>query len=211
MNEKVILQVLAEQQEYAKQHTKNKWISRKEEEFFEFESNMAQVVIGVRRSGKSTLCHKVLLQQNIRYAYVDFDDDRLLGLQSSDLNTVLNCVYQLYGTDIQYIFLDEVHGDIVCLGQAAHGQYCLGCGKVHNYEEHSVPEWIPNDDGGLFLQQTQTGKCEICKGEITESIPGSEKFVSIFDTENMTDTELEIVGYLYSILVSLIQMLVGIK
>ena len=108
MNEKVILQVLAEQQEYAKQHTKNKWISRKEEEFFEFESNMAQVVIGVRRSGKSTLCHKVLLQQNIRYAYVDFDDDRLLGLQSSDLNTVLNCVYQLYGTDIQYIFLDEV-------------------------------------------------------------------------------------------------------
>lgn len=108
MNEKVILQVLAEQQEYAKQRTKNKWISRKEEEFFEFESNMAQVVIGVRRSGKSTLCHKVLLQQNIRYAYVDFDDDRLLGLQSSDLNTVLNCVYQLYGTDIQYIFLDEV-------------------------------------------------------------------------------------------------------
>ena len=108
MNEKVILQVLAEQQEYAKQYTKNKWIPRKEEELFEFESNMAQVVIGVRRSGKSTLCHKVLLQQNIRYAYVDFDDDRLLELQSSDLNTTLSCVYQLYGTDIQYIFLDEV-------------------------------------------------------------------------------------------------------
>jgi predicted AAA+ superfamily ATPase len=29
-------------------------------------------------------------------------------MQSSDLNTVLNCVYQLYGTNIDYIFLDEV-------------------------------------------------------------------------------------------------------
>jgi len=108
MNEKVILQVLAEQKEYVERCSKNTWISRREEELFEFESNMAQVVIGVRRSGKSTLCHKVLLQQNIRYAYVDFDDDRLMGMQTSDLNVVLNCVYQLYGTDIQYIFLDEV-------------------------------------------------------------------------------------------------------
>ena len=107
--------------------------------------------------------------------------------------------------------VDHILGDIVCLGQAAHGQYCLGCGKVHNYEEHSVPEWIPNDDGGLFIQQTQTGKCEVCHGEITESIPGSEKFTFIFDPENMTEMESEIVGYIYTIVVSLIQMLVGIK
>ena len=108
MNEKIILQVLAEQQEYKERYKKNTWISRKEEDLFEFGSNMAQVVIGVRRSGKSTLCHKVLIEQHIQYAYVDFDDDRLYGMQSSDLNTVLNCVYQLYGTDIDYIFLDEV-------------------------------------------------------------------------------------------------------
>ena len=108
MNEKIILQVLAEQQEYKERYKKNTWISRKEEDLFELGSNMAQVVIGVRRSGKSTLCHKVLIEQQIRYAYVDFDDDRLYGMQSADLNTVLNCVYQLYGTDIEYIFLDEV-------------------------------------------------------------------------------------------------------
>ena len=42
MNEKVILQVLAEQQEYAKQYTKNKWISRKEEELFEVTSQEAR-------------------------------------------------------------------------------------------------------------------------------------------------------------------------
>ena len=109
------------------------------------------------------------------------------------------------------VTVDHVLGDIVFLGEAAHGQYCLGCGKVHNYEEHSIPEWIPNDDGGLFVAQTQTGTCEICNGKVTESIPGSEKFGTIFNPETMTDTEAEIVGYLYNILVSLIQMLVGIK
>lgn len=116
---------------------------------------------------------------------------------------------QLVGTVV--VGVDHILGDITCLGQAAHGQYCLGCGKVHNYEEHTVNEWIPNDDGGLFLQQTQTGKCEICQGEITENIPGSEKFLTIFDPNNITETESEIVGYIYSILVSLVQMLVGIK
>lgn len=116
---------------------------------------------------------------------------------------------QLVGTVV--VGVDHVLGDVTCLGQAAHGQYCLGCGKVHNYEAHVVNEWIPNDDGGLLLQQTQTGKCEICQGEITENIPGSEKFPFIFDPENMTEMESELVGYIYNILVTLVQMLVGIK
>ncbi len=78
------------------------------EEFSEFESSMGQVVIGVRRSGKSTLCHKVLLEHGIRYGYVNLDDDRLIGIKAEDLNTVLSCVYQLYGTDVPYLFLDEI-------------------------------------------------------------------------------------------------------
>lgn len=69
---------------------------------------MAQVVIGVRRSGKSTLCHKVLLECGIRYAYVNLDDDRLANMRVEDLNTVLSCVYQLYGTDIPNLVLDEI-------------------------------------------------------------------------------------------------------
>ncbi|MEE3446864.1 MAG: ATP-binding protein, partial [Prevotella sp.] len=69
---------------------------------------MAQVVIGVRRSGKSTLCHKVLLERGVRYGYVNFDDDRLADLKTEDLNTVLSCVYQLYGTDVPYLVLDEI-------------------------------------------------------------------------------------------------------
>lgn len=108
VSEKTILQVLAEQREEIKNYQAQKWVTRKEENLFEFESSLAQVVIGVRRSGKSTICHKVLKENGVNYAYANFDDDRLADLQTEDLNTVLSCIYQLYGTDIQYLFLDEV-------------------------------------------------------------------------------------------------------
>jgi len=108
VEEKVILQVLAEQKEYVEGYAPSKWVSRREEQLFEFDSPLAQVVIGVRRSGKSTLCHKVLLEQGVKYGYANFDDDRLAKLETEDLNTVLSCIYQIYGTDIQYLFLDEV-------------------------------------------------------------------------------------------------------
>lgn len=108
IDEKTILQVLAEQQEEIKSYKPQKWVTRKEESLFEFDTTMAQVVIGVRRSGKSTLCHKVLLERGVRYGYVNFDDDRLADLKTEDLNTVLSCVYQLYGTDVPYLVLDEI-------------------------------------------------------------------------------------------------------
>jgi len=108
IDEKTILQILAEQQEEIKSYKPQKWVARKEESLFEFDTTMAQVVIGVRRSGKSTLCHKVLLKRGVKYGYVNFDDDRLADMKTEDLNTVLSCVYQLYGTDVPYLVLDEI-------------------------------------------------------------------------------------------------------
>lgn len=108
VSEKIILQVLAEQKEEVENYQPQKWVTRREEKLFEFDSPLAQIVIGVRRSGKSTICHKVLCEHRVRYAYVNLDDDRLANLQTEDLNTVLACVYQLYGTDVPYLFLDEI-------------------------------------------------------------------------------------------------------
>lgn len=108
MDEKVILRVLADQREELKLNDNEGLCARAEEDLFEWESGMAQVVIGVRRSGKSTLCHKVLQGKGVYYGYVDFDDDRLAKLQVEDLDTVLSCLYQLYGTDMDYLFLDEI-------------------------------------------------------------------------------------------------------
>ena len=108
VEERIMLQVLAEQKEYVSSYHPEQWVKRNEEAFFEFDSPLAQVVIGVRRSGKSTLCHKVLLEHRVNYGYANFDDDRFARLQTEDLNTLLSCIYQVYGTDIQYIFLDEI-------------------------------------------------------------------------------------------------------
>lgn len=108
MDEKVILQALVEQQEDLVQHRNKHWCHRIEEDQFEWDSNLIQVVIGVRRSGKTTLCHKVLLQNGIKYAYANFDDDRLTNLGTSDLNMLLECLYQIYGTDVNYMFFDEI-------------------------------------------------------------------------------------------------------
>ena len=66
----------------------------------------AQVVIGVRRSGKSTLCFNVLNKAQVKFAYVNFDDERLVRLSADDLNDVLKCLYQIYG-DFTHLFLDE--------------------------------------------------------------------------------------------------------
>ena len=108
MEENIILQVLAEQKDEVLNYDISGWVPRPEEELFEWDSDMAQVVIGVRRSGKSTLCHYALMRQNVKYAYANLDDDRLLGMESGDLNTLLGCMYQLYGVDVKYLFFDEI-------------------------------------------------------------------------------------------------------
>ena len=80
----MILQVLMEQREELLNYDVSGWVSRPEEGLFEWGSNMAQVVIGVRRSGKSTLCHNALIRQGVKYAYANLDDDRLLGIVDSN-------------------------------------------------------------------------------------------------------------------------------
>ena len=80
---------------------------RPEEALVEINSPQAQVVIGVRRSGKSTMCYQALMQKSVHFAYVDFDDERLNGLQAEQLNNVLEVLYKIYG-DFQYLFLDEI-------------------------------------------------------------------------------------------------------
>lgn len=81
--------------------------SRKEETLVDLNSPQAQVVIGLRRCGKSTLCYQSLHNKGVKFAYVDFDDERLAKLQSDQLNDVLEVLYKIYG-DFNYLFLDEI-------------------------------------------------------------------------------------------------------
>ncbi|MCL1822437.1 MAG: ATP-binding protein [Prolixibacteraceae bacterium] len=100
-------QVLLDQQKEKNEILLENLTARREEVYFDLDSPLAQIVIGVRRSGKSTICHKVLKQNNINYAYVNFDDERLYNLKTEDLNTVLEALYMIYG-DFKYLFCDEI-------------------------------------------------------------------------------------------------------
>ena len=63
-------------------------------------------ILGIRRSGKSILSH--LLLKGKKYGYLNFDDERLAELNSKNLESVLQSFYELYGTDLEYIILDEI-------------------------------------------------------------------------------------------------------
>ncbi len=107
VDKRIIEQVLSEQYEELIALQNVELCPRKEEKQIDLDSNLAQVIIGVRRSGKSTLCYNVLKANNDKFAYANFDDERFEGLQTGDLNTVLEVLYKIYG-DFKYLFLDEI-------------------------------------------------------------------------------------------------------
>ena len=100
-------QILSDQQEELEMRRGETLCHRPEEAQIDLGSTQAQVVIGVRRSGKSTLCFQALEKAGVKYAYVDFDDERLANIQAEDLNDVLEVLYKIYG-DFNYLFLDEI-------------------------------------------------------------------------------------------------------
>jgi predicted AAA+ superfamily ATPase len=63
-------------------------------------------ILGVRRCGKSILSWQVFKDQE--FGYINFDDERLRGLKAEDLNNVLQAFYELYGSDLENIILDEI-------------------------------------------------------------------------------------------------------
>lgn len=160
--------------------------------------------------------------------------NELLTVNTDDEGAIIPTAVAVYYNN-EYIgsvdvIVNHILGDITVVGNG-HGQYCLGCGTLHNFEKHYdysagedanayepekgdydyVGNWVPNDDGGIFLAQTTTGTCSVCGAEVTRNIPGTAKFDSLFDEDSLTIMEGTIVYYISTILVSLIQMLVGIK
>ncbi len=73
-------------------------------------------IIGVRRSGKTFLCFTMIKKllmtiEKQRILYINFEDDRLLPLKSTDLNDLLEGYYELYPENKEkevFLFFDEV-------------------------------------------------------------------------------------------------------
>ncbi len=102
-----IEQILRDQREELLSTDFSQFITRPEEQEIDLNSRLAQIVIGVRRCGKSTLCQKVLSQSNVHFAYVNFDDETLATVKSSQLNDILEMLYRIYGP-FTHLFMDEI-------------------------------------------------------------------------------------------------------
>lgn len=107
MDKRTLEVVISDQKREIKRRSIDELCTRYEERFIELDSPQAQVVIGVRRSGKSTLCLQTLRHTGKRFAYVDFDDERISSLSAEHLNDVLEILYKVYG-EFEYLFLDEI-------------------------------------------------------------------------------------------------------
>lgn len=105
MNE--LERVLRDQREELENTDFSQFVTRKEEEQIDLNSPVAQIVIGVRRCGKSTLCQKVLKQSGVSFAYANFDDAVLASLKAVEMNNLMETLYRIYG-DFTHLFLDEV-------------------------------------------------------------------------------------------------------
>lgn len=73
-----------------------------------YEGKSAFVIKGVRRCGKSTMM-KQLMETKFEdsYFYLNFDDERLVGFESTDFQTLLETFIELYG-DRRNLFMDEI-------------------------------------------------------------------------------------------------------
>ena len=101
-----LLTILSDQKAELARTPLNEQVSRPEENRINLSSNVAQVVIGVRRSGKSTICQRVILQSGRPFGYVNFDDERLSDLTAKDLDDILQTLYRING-DFDILFMDE--------------------------------------------------------------------------------------------------------
>lgn len=107
MDKRILESIFLDQKQEIDNWNNKHLCTRAEEALIDLHSPQAQVVIGVRRSGKSTLCLQSLIHAKVPFAYGNFDDERLVGIDSSNLNDILEVLFKIYGS-FNYIFLDEI-------------------------------------------------------------------------------------------------------
>lgn len=106
MNRELVKELIVENQSFVE---KQKFVERP----FFWEEQGNYVLLGLRRSGKSYLMyqriHQLLQKGHVaeEFFYINFEDDRLIGLSVMELNELKSCYEELYHyTPI--FFLDEI-------------------------------------------------------------------------------------------------------
>ena len=63
-------------------------------------------ILGIRRCGKSIFSWLLLKRE--KFGYINFFDERLVGLKAEELNKVLQAFYELYNSEVEYFVFDEI-------------------------------------------------------------------------------------------------------
>lgn len=102
-----LIRILSDQRAELEHLDLSRIVPRPQERELNLESHRAQVVIGVRRCGKSTLCQKKLIDSHIPFGYVNFDDENFRNLSPQSLNEIIETLYRLQGP-LDTFFFDEI-------------------------------------------------------------------------------------------------------
>ncbi len=107
MNKSIIKQILFEQNEEIEKIFQERLVSREiiAKSRALFKTGLIKVIIGVRRCGKSVLAHFILKDK--KYGYINFDDERLIGIKIGDLNYFLEVLQEII-PDCAFLLLDEI-------------------------------------------------------------------------------------------------------
>lgn len=69
------------------------------------EKDWIKVIMGIRRCGKSILAHQIL--ESEEYGYINFDDERLVGVKAENLNDLLQFLLEIT-PGVKKLFFDEI-------------------------------------------------------------------------------------------------------
>ncbi|HOK09012.1 MAG TPA: ATP-binding protein [Candidatus Hydrogenedens sp.] len=108
MDKNIIKQVVIDQRgELEHLYKRNKIVERSILNLYrkQIDSDLIKVIMGIRRCGKSIFAYQLFKDRH--FAYLNFDDERLSSLDTSDLNTILEIFYEVYG-EFREIIFDEI-------------------------------------------------------------------------------------------------------
>ncbi|MEM1645485.1 MAG: AAA family ATPase [Ignisphaera sp.] len=110
MNVEETKRIVADQKELVEEKLSMNYVRREVGSISRFLSiPNVLAILGVRRSGKLTLSLMLMKELNVKFAYLNFDDENLYGLTTKDLKIVEQAIYEVYGNDVGYLVFDEIN------------------------------------------------------------------------------------------------------
>jgi predicted AAA+ superfamily ATPase len=114
MNKLIIRQIVIDQKgELDNLYKRNRMIERSALDYYrkQVDGDIIKVITGIRRCGKSVFAYQLFRDRN--FAYLNFDDERLISLDVEDLNAIIEVFYEIMVSlkNINYLMKSKTYRD----------------------------------------------------------------------------------------------------